>query len=94
MYKRQADDLPKNLRKPGGHKRYHEIIVADNGIGIDAKYFEQIFEVFKRLHEKNSYEGSGVGLAICKKIINNMGGSIYVESQPGLGSQFHIILPA
>lgn len=89
----KSNDIPEHLRKPGNQKTYHKISVSDNGIGIDAKYYDQIFEVFKRLHEKSAYDGSGVGLAICKKIVNNLGGVLYVESEPGKGSQFNIIIP-
>lgn len=72
---------------------YYRFSVIDNGIGIDEKYVKQIFEVFKRLHAKNEYSGSGIGLAICRRIVNNHAGSIYVESKSGEGTAFHIILP-
>lgn len=65
-----------------------EFQIEDNGIGIDAKYTEQIFEMFKRLHSKEEYEGSGIGLAVCKKIIELYNGEIEVKSEPGLGSTF------
>ena len=68
--------------------------VEDNGIGIDARYKEQIFGVFKRLHTADQYAGTGIGLAICRRIIDRAGGRIWVESEPGRGSIFRFTLPA
>lgn len=71
----------------------HEITIADNGIGIESEYFKRIFSMFKRLHNREEFQGSGLGLSICKKIIKNMGGDIWVESQKGQGSRFTFSLP-
>jgi light-regulated signal transduction histidine kinase (bacteriophytochrome) len=71
-----------------------EIVIEDNGIGIEAQYIPRLFQPFQRLHERGRYDGSGMGLAICRKIVERHGGSIALSSQPGQGSQFIIKLKA
>ncbi|MBO0934695.1 PAS domain-containing sensor histidine kinase [Fibrella aquatilis] len=72
---------------------YHEICVSDQGIGFDEKYLDRIFQVFQRLHGKSSFAGSGVGLAICKKVVEHHGGAIAASSQPNAGATFRVYLP-
>ncbi len=79
--------------RPLGKDGY-EISVADNGIGIDGKYHEQIFRIFERLHVRDEYPGSGVGLAIVKKAAGRLGGAVRVESETGRGATFHVTVPA
>jgi signal transduction histidine kinase len=78
----------------GQFKTYCRIYIEDNGIGFDQQYADQIFGMFKRLHQNSEYEGTGIGLSICKKIAEEHNGSISVTSMVGQGSTFMVSLPA
>lgn len=87
------DRIPEVQVKFRQDARFYHFTVEDNGIGIAPEHLQILFHPFKRLHSKKSYEGTGLGLATCKKIVNQYGGAIWVTSQPGEGSQFHFTLP-
>jgi signal transduction histidine kinase len=87
-----GSDLPE-LKGKNPDQVYHRIFFKDNGIGFDPRYAEDIFVVFKRLHSYHEYAGTGIGLSICKKIVDKHNGYINAQSQPGAGATFIIALP-
>ena len=72
---------------------YHHITITDNGIGFEEQYKDKIFEIFQRLHDRKDYDGTGIGLSIARKIVENHGGKITAESETNEGATFHIYLP-
>ncbi|WP_240543673.1 PAS domain S-box protein [Spirosoma foliorum] len=88
-----ATELPYSIKPTKAVRAYYRIDVADNGVGFDEKYLDRIFQVFQRLHSKNAFAGTGIGLAICERVAANHGGAITASSQPGKGSTFSVYLP-
>lgn len=86
---RKVKNWPQHL-SPG---RYYELIFHDNGIGFEQEYSELIFSLFQRLHHTDQYNGTGIGLGLCKKIVDNHDGYIYAEGFPGKGANFYVYLP-
>lgn len=92
-YPLTAAQLPALIKPVRNVPGYHRIDVADNGIGFDEQYVDRIFQVFQRLHGKSKFAGTGIGLAICEKVVANHGGAITARSQVGQGATFSIYLP-
>jgi signal transduction histidine kinase len=86
-------EKPKIMITANSNERNHHFCVTDNGIGMEKKYQERVFIIFQRLHNKSQYEGVGIGLALCKKIIENHGGQIWIDSRIGEGTDVHFTLP-
>ena len=93
-------DVPPHVRvsaemgaDPDTGEEWHFLAVADNGIGFDEKYLDRIFTVFQRLHGRGEYEGTGIGLAVVRKIVERHGGVITAQSAVGAGSTFLVTLP-
>ena len=88
-----AHNLPPSVKPARQTETYLRIDIADNGIGFDEKYLDRIFQVFQRLNGKNQFAGTGIGLAICEKVVANHGGAITARSQPGQGATFSLYFP-
>lgn len=91
--KYRSDRPPKITVSAAGAESQWVFSIQDNGIGIEDKYFDRIFQMFQRLHTRNEYPGTGIGLAICRRIVERHGGKIWVESQCGHGSTFFFSFP-
>lgn len=89
-----TEEMPRHLRPAVECQHYHRIRVADNGIGFDPEDAEKIFNVFTRLHGKERYAGTGIGLSIAKKVAENHGGAIFATGEPDKGAIFTVLLPA
>ena len=90
----KVEAVPVTHATESGEESYYKIIISDNGIGFEQEYADNIFKLFQRLHGRNEYSGTGIGLAICKKIVENHRGTITATSGPGKGSIFTILIPA
>ncbi len=90
----QSAQLPPGVKPLRTASHYNQIDVRDNGVGFDEKYLDRIFQVFQRLYGRNEYAGTGIGLAICEKVVANHGGAITAKSRPNEGATFTIYLPA
>ncbi|MFB9990446.1 ATP-binding protein [Deinococcus oregonensis] len=92
--KYRREGVPPNVRVCAEHDgRMWRFAVSDNGIGIEREYFERIFEIFQQLHGREIYEGTGIGLAVCKKIVERHSGRLWLESAVQEGSTFFFTLP-
>ena len=87
-------DFPKSFKPIAKAECYHLIRIKDEGVGFDSKYASRIFGVFERLHSKQEFAGTGIGLAICQRVVENHGGAICAESEVNKGATFHVYLPA
>lgn len=90
----KVNEMAPELANRISGKSYHCISISDNGIGFEPKYNDKIFDWFQRLHSRNEYTGTGIGLSICKRIVENHKGFITADGKPGVGATFNIYLPA
>ncbi|NID11297.1 sensor histidine kinase [Fibrivirga algicola] len=91
-YRRQGVAPKLSIRAVDDRTKY-QFSISDNGIGIEPQYFDRVFQLFQRLHGRNQYSGTGIGLATCKKVVTMYGGDIWLESTPGEGTTFYFTLP-
>ena len=89
----REDEIPRINIEAKEEESSWLLSVSDNGIGIDPEQHERIFEMFQRLHTESEFSGTGIGLAICARVVKRHGGRIWVESEPGKGSTFLVRLP-
>jgi signal transduction histidine kinase len=89
----KGHDVPIPLPIEWGERNFHLIEFTDNGIGFEQEYADRIFEMFQRLHGKSEYAGTGVGLSIARKVVDNHNGYIWAKGQPGIGATFYVLLP-
>ena len=90
---RSEDRLPRiTITADRGIAKFWQFAVNDNGVGIDPEYYGKIFEIFQRLSPTSDIQGTGIGLTLCRRIVRRFGGTIWVESEPGIGTTFHFKL--
>jgi len=91
---KKGNEVPLNLPIDLSERVFHLIEISDNGIGFEQEYADRIFEMFQRLHGKTEYAGTGVGLSIARKVVDNHNGYIWAKGQPGVGATFYVLFPA
>jgi PAS domain S-box-containing protein len=93
IFSEKITEKEPGFEPPHGEKEFYKITIADNGIGFDLKYAEKVFDLFQRLHDKLTYTGTGIGLALCRKIVQNHRGAIMANGEEGIGASFMVYFP-